>query len=367
MLISAQNVVHYLLDQNLLTPEAAVDGGLVVVDASRRNLNLKIIRGDAESYFLKQLRANDPQSVAAQQLEAAVYWLAHNDTGLASLTPLLPRFHLFDPTRALLVIELLPSAESLFERYRRLGRIEEEVARALGRALGAYHGGAAMPAADSPYLSVFAKSPPWILSLPHLSSTWFAGLSGANAQLIQIVQHYPEFRASLGQLREEWQTSSLIHGDIKWDNCVIGGDDGGNGLRLHLVDWELADLGDACWDTGAVLQGFIADWISAMRLAPEAGAPHLAGLPEHAFEDVQPVLAAFWQAYVEARRADGAGADDLLRRSVRYGAARMIQTAYEYMQSAPQISPNAVCLLQASADILRQPDAAIEQLLRLRR
>jgi hypothetical protein len=45
----------------------------------------------------------------------------------------------------------------------------------------------------------------------------------------------------------------------------------------------------------------------------------------------------------------------------------MIQTAYEYMQGAPQISPNAVCLLQASADILHQPDTAINQLLRLRR
>lgn len=367
MLITAQNVVHYLLDQNLLTPEAAVDGELVVVDASRRNLNLKIIRGDAESYFLKQLRANDPQSTAALQREAAVYWLARNDPGLASLAPLLPRFHLFDPGRALLVVELLRGAESLFERYRRLGRMEEEVARALGRALGAYHGGAAMPAPDSPYLSVFTKTPPWILSLPQLSATWFADLSGANAQLIQIVQHYPEFRAGLDQLRQEWQSGSLIHGDVKWDNCVISGGDGADGLRLHLVDWELADLGDACWDTAAVLQGFIADWIIAMRLAPEQGAPHLAGLPEHAFEDVQPVLAAFWQAYVEARRADAASAADLLRRSVRYGAARLIQTAYEHMQQAPQISPNAVCLLQVSADILRQPDAAIDQLLRLRR
>jgi hypothetical protein len=339
----------------------------VVVDASRRNLNLKIFRSDGESYFLKQLRASDPQSMAALHREAAVYWLAGNDAGLAALAPLLPRLHRFDPTRLLLVLELLHGAESLFERYRRLGRMEEEAARALGRALGAYHGGAAMPAADSLYLSVFTRSPPWILSLPQLSATWFAGLSGANAQLIQIVQHYPEFRAGLDQLRQEWQTSSLIHGDIKWDNCVIGGGDGADGLRLHLVDWELADLGDACWDTGAVLQGFISDWIAAMRLAPEAGAPHLAGMPEHAFEDVQPVLAAFWQAYVDARRIDAAAAVDLLRRSVRYGAARMIQTAYEYMQNAPQISPNAVCLLQASADILRQPDAAIDQLLRLRR
>jgi hypothetical protein len=50
---------------------------------------------------------------------------------------------------------------------------------------------------------------------------------------------------------------------------------------------------------------------------------------------------------------------------MRFGAARMIQTAYETMQFSPQISPHALCMLQVSFNILREPSEAVSHLLGL--
>ena len=55
----------------------------------------------------------------------------------------------------------------------------------------------------------------------------------------------------------------------------------------------------------------------------------------------------------------------MLMRSVKYGAARMIQTAYEAMQYSAQISPSALALLQVSLNILKEPKRAATQLLGL--
>jgi hypothetical protein len=43
----------------------------------------------------------------------------------------------------------------------------------------------------------------------------------------------------------------------------------------------------------------------------------------------------------------------------------MIQTAYETMQYAPQISPNALGLLQVSFNVLKDPKQAVTHLMGL--
>jgi hypothetical protein len=68
---------------------------------------------------------------------------------------------------------------------------------------------------------------------------------------------------------------------------------------------------------------------------------------------------------VDARELDRRAAAALLTLSMKFGAARMIQTAYEYMQYSPQISPNALCLLQVSFNILKTPSQAVTDLLGL--
>lgn len=364
MVITNRNVAYYLLERGLITFDSVVDGDLIVVETSRRNRNFKILRRHNPSYFVKQIQNWEPQAISTLQREAACYQVAQNEQSFAPLAALMPKFILYDPVRYLLIVELLPEAENLSEYHRRLGKFPLEVASLLGQVLGTYHRQAAAPPQNGSQNSIFPKIVPWILSIHQQNAYQFNPLSAANSQLLRIVQQDPEFQPALDALRNQWKFTSLIHGDMKWDNCVIYNDVNQNGkLSLKVVDWELADLGDGCWDVGAIFQAYLSFWIMSIQINEGALPEQLVDLAQYPLEDMQPAIWEFWKAYVATLEIKGPAVAELLQRSVRYGAARMIQTAFEYMYYSPQITPNVVCLLQASVNILTKPDQAIQHLL----
>jgi thiamine kinase-like enzyme len=365
MILSRSNVVHYLAEQGLLASESIVEGDLMVADASRRNRNFKVIRRTQPGYFVKQIQIWDPQTVATLGAEATCYRLARSASEFAPLAALVPRDFLYDMQRHVLVTELLPDGESLSDHHRRLNAFPPEPARLIGALFGRLHR-EPMPSLEGrPEAAAFRRQPPWILSAHQHGTNLFEALSGGNAQLLQIVQSYPDFQRTLDELRADLRADRLTHGDVKWDNCVAYRAPGNGALAAKVVDWELADIGDAAWDLGALLQAYISFWVLSMRMSAGMLPAQMADTAFYPIETMRPSIRAFWQAYVEARELDGAAAQALLIRSVRYGAARMIQTAYETMQYAPQISPNALGLLQVSFNVLKDPKQAVTHLLGL--
>jgi hypothetical protein len=364
MILSKSNVVHYLVEQRLLALDSVVDGDLMVTDVTRRNRNFKIIRRGSQGYFVKQIQNWDPQTVATLASEAMCYRLARSAAEFAPLAALVPRDFLYDSQRHVLVTALLPDNESLSDHHRRLNAFPPDTARLLGTLFGRLHRDP-VPIESRPEAAAFRRQPPWILSAHQHGTNLFGALSAGNAQLLQIVQSYPEFQRTLAELSAEWKIAGLIHGDLKWDNCVVYRVPGSGALALKVVDWELADLGDPRWDLGALLQAYISFWVLSMRISPEVPAAQLVNTALYPIEAMQPSLRAFWQAYVEARGLDRLAAQALLVSSVKFGAARMIQTAYESMQFSPQISTNALGLLQVSFNVLREPSEAVTHLLGL--
>ncbi len=365
MILTPANLAHYLMARGLVTPASVVDGDFAVVDMSRRNHNLQVTRGEEPGLFVKQVGDWDPLSAETLRREAACYWLAGNDPDFAALAAMMPRYHLFDPARQALVLELVPDTESLGEYHRRLNRFPPEIAARLGTLLGTYHREAGGRRRHLPDDAVFPRAVPWVLSIHFHNPSHFGPVSPGVRQLLGIVAQYPEFHAALDEVRGEWRQDALIHGDMKWDNCIMPRHDdpavAAEGLKI--VDWELADIGDGCWDVGAIFQAYLSHWILTMRIPADQVSPdHLPGLAEFPLEQMQPAIGAFWSAYADTR---GAGEESaaLLRRSVRYGAARMIQTAWEYLTYSPQLTANALCLLQVSINVLTRPDDAIEHLL----
>lgn len=366
MELTTSNIVHYLLGCGLVTLESVVDGDFLVVSTPRRNQNFKVLRGNSAGFFVKQIQNWDPQTIASMQCEATCYWLARNDPDFAPLASLLPGFYAFDSGRHILVLELLPNGESLTEYHHRLGRFPTEVATQLGNALGTYHRQVGTKMVSAPPNTAFQKKIPWVLSVHKQSIEMFNPVSAANSQLLNIVRQYPEFQAALDTLRENWKATSLIHGDIKWDNCVIYSQKSGNGEeRLKIVDWEMADIGDPYWDVGSIIQGYLTSWIMSMPVSVDAPPSQLVEKAQFPLEHMQPAIRAFWDSYILTREVDDTVARELLELSVKYAAARMIQTAYEYMYYSPQLNASIVYLLQVSMNILESPKDAIAHLLEM--
>ncbi|HEX2205864.1 MAG TPA: phosphotransferase, partial [Longimicrobium sp.] len=236
------------------------------------------------------------------------------------------------------------------------------VAARLGELLGGYHAHAGARARGAEAESVFPRGVPWILDVVRHNPGHVGPVGPAAREYLDIVTAQPALAAALDAARDGWRRDALVHGDMKWENVLVLPAAEGGGPELRIVDWELGDFGDACWDVGSLFQSYLSCWVLSIA-DPHAGAAALPGQARFPLERMQPAMAAFWESYVRTRGADPREAAELLRRSMAYAAARMLQTAWEHAVAAPALAPNVLHLLQVGMNVLTRPDDAVVHLL----
>ena len=362
MLTQAQ-IAHYLVGNGLASAESIVDTDFEVVEASRRNRNCKVVSDRGQSYLLKQLKEASAGDTVAN--EARVYSLLQKVFTTNALLRHIPRMVKYDASHGILIVDLLRNARDLHEHCQRCDRIPVGAAAALGRALSSLHRitGAAL---DTVRQMGFMSHCPGVLYIHRPGPGVFRDTSSANLQVIRIVQNTPGLAESLDRVRENWRVDSIIHNDIKWDNCVFSTGNGARaGSNLKLVDWEFACLGDSCWDAGAVFSAFLASWILSIPVSGDDPPDRFLDLARYPLSRMHRAIRAFWRTYSHRRGFDPTETAENLLRAIRYSAARLIQTAYEQMQHSSTLTGNVVCLLQLSCNILQRPHEAVVQLLGL--
>ena len=124
------------IGRGLLKAAAVVAGDVSILDSSRRNRNFKVIRDGSPGLFIKQMREMQPDAMLTLKRESAGYEVARDDPALSRL---MPRLVAYDGNRHVLIVELLPDAESLAEYHAREKMFPTEIGRMLGEGLGLYH------------------------------------------------------------------------------------------------------------------------------------------------------------------------------------------------------------------------------------
>ena len=200
----------------------------------------------------------------------------------------------------------------------------------------------------------------WIHDLLHVMKEWLSGASSGNIALVRILQSLTEAHPLMTTVQESCDANGFIHGDLRWANILVQVHDVETLGMIRIIDWEMAGLGDPCWDVGTVLSEFVAFW--ALSIPVVGGEPY-EGLAKCPIEDMQPAMRAFWESYAEAMEFDRATARERLIKSVRFAGARLIQTAYERTQTMTHLTPHIYLLLQLSLNIMEGPEDAAEGLL----
>jgi thiamine kinase-like enzyme len=353
--LNKNDLVHYLLERGLLDRRAVVDGDVMVVEGVRRHHNYSVVRRNGPGLFVKQMQPDQAFSAQTLQKEAACYVMMEGDPALEPIHALMPRFRSYDPDRHILVLELIGNGENLTELHRRVNAFPLDVARRIGELLARYHDVSSRELLPRANAAIFQGQPPWILSFHLVPRGSMQSMSAANGQFMTILQSYPQFGQALDRVRAGWRRNALVHGDMKFDNVVVRGDD----ESMHVVDWELADVGDSAWDVASILQAYLTWWISTLQRVPNAeGDPSI-----YPLESIQPAMHAFWDAYASSRRLSIRDASSELERAVSYAGARMLQSVYESLAWAPALTQHAVWQVQACINILEQPAAAATDLL----
>lgn len=364
MILNRQNLISFLLHAGVLELGDVVDGELAVAPANYRNRTFRVRRGGERGFFVKQYRPEEghwtPRSTL--DVEAAVYRLA---AGNERLEAVLPRFVAFDAPHQALVLEMVEGAEPLDEHYLRTRRFDPAVAARLGRSLAACHVELGRELRFGEGGARFDEQVPWILRADELDPHASRDQSAAQARVVALVQGTPELRGPLRELARGWRANGVVHGDMKWANCLLVPAREGAEPEVRIVDWEMASAGNLAWDVGGVLQSYLAAWVHSMRPAPGASPAEAAATAELSIDAMRPSLRAFADAYVEAVDVRPAAGRALVRRAVQYAGARLAQTAFEAMDRRERVSGQAVMVLQLCANLMERPDQAAEPLLGL--
>jgi len=353
--LSSESSVTYLLDHGLLSVAAAVEHGLDVEEVSGRNRNFIVRCGPQRGYFVKQAPPAEIGTAGRLSVEAALYqWFAAAPAA-ERLRARCPRRLHFDPTRSILILDLVDYGVTFHE-------VADD---ASSPTLTSLYGLAAVALAEchripvrEPATDWLPRSAPWILDVARPSPASLRELAPAQLRLIEALQSQPDAVAGLDRLRGEWRPTHLIHGDFKWNNVLVVRNAAGAPDRVLLLDWEMAQLGDPAWDVGAGLHALLADAVLGLTItdgvAPEAAAQLLgAALPalHAAHRD-------FWEGYLGAARLSGSEASAMLRRLPDHVAARLIKTAYEWSQAEAHMPRRAAAVLQLGINMLLRSDQA---------
>jgi len=354
--LNVDTATPYLLRRRLIDNRAIVDGDLEIVDASRRNHSLKIVRRSGASYFLKQA-GGDPTSRLTIGREAWFYSYCQRSPSTAPLLDFLARLLVWDETRGLIIMEHV-GGRSLWSHYADTTRrsFPSAAGAPLGRQLGMLH--RLFRAEIEPeWVAGMGAPPPWILRAHRPSPDMLSRFSPAHIRILEFLQEEAILVAGLVELQRAWRPDTLIHNDLKGENILVEDADGDT--RVRIIDWELAQLGDAAWDVGAILRDFLSYWLMSVPLSSDLTPEEMLAGAQVPLSGLHPAARDFWEAYrAAAWSGDGATESGFLLRAVQYAAARLVQGAHELCSNQP-VPPNlALAMLQLAANIMADPRGA---------
>jgi Ser/Thr protein kinase RdoA (MazF antagonist) len=320
--VSLAGLVRYLASAGVVDAAAVQDPGVRVTSLSRSHLVLLIRFGDGRRLVVKRARPRPQELVGNLRRELAAYQLAASHPSLAAAMPAC--LHA-DPALQTIVLAAVTPGTTLRDDSH-LRRALPAGATRLGQLVAGWHRGTRDLAPQT-----LPADRPWVLDIL-TPGRWRPPVAD---ELLVHGKIRRELRQQLSELADALEPSCLVHGDLKWDNCLL---EGGDGVRV--IDWEMAAVGDPAWDVAGILQDHL---VLCRALASPP-----AGLQERARE----AAAGFLSSYLAAADvADPAGFGD---RAVRLTGARLVQSALEHAAAGPD-QRLARLLLDDALGVLRDP------------
>ena len=350
MFLTSTNLAHFLISRKLVTPSTIVDGDFSVTELGRRNRNFCVKLDSNRALFVKQTKASDPDSLANFKREMDYYTLAQVQS---SWNQYLPRVLDIDRERHSIVLEFINHSESFTQYHWRIRRFSTLIASMVGGALADFHRSVTLADVPHELLQSCQRKPVWILDFDRVPDSASDGVK----QMLATMQQFGGIRDGMQALKRDWRFDCLMHGDMKWDNCLIYPDEK-QMAQLKLIDWELIDIGDARWDVAGLMHSFLVFWIETdlreIGQAPARDIVELIARENDLQAALRQSLQTFWRSY---QNGLGRTEYDLheLESVLRFVAARLILTCYEGVFTSKDMSNSMSMVLQLAQLMFEDP------------
>jgi hypothetical protein len=353
MFLTSANIVHYLTARGFVKLSDVVDGQFCVIEAGQHNRNFKVMLGTQSGLFIKQIQVVDKFSQTSLLKESQCYLWAQNYPDWAQTIPVLIDY---DPNRHSLILELICDSQNLREYYNQKNVFPENLARLLAQSLSSFHYLHFDPQEVDLAIPHLEKKVPWIFTYYKKSYFPSESLSKGAIQFAEVLRGMPQLTSHLDRIFLTWRLETLIHSDIKWDNCLVFHNAGV--AELKIIDWELIDFGDERWDVGAVFQAYLSHWImrcyrDRTQLREQLVQATITQMPTM-FASIK----TFWVCYCDGIKLLETGRSEHLLRCLEFGAIRMLGTAFESLHGTAEVSQHVYALIELSHRILDDPAQA---------
>jgi aminoglycoside phosphotransferase (APT) family kinase protein len=355
LILTRHNTLLFLLNHGLISTQDLVEHSLAVRSHTQRNRGLSVTWHNGQGYYVKQHQpdAGPWESHSSVANEARILQSLRDAGGSSALIPAL---RLFDAQHQALVTDWQPDTLICAELAITDGQIDAAVAATLGTALADLHAGLASAGRADSHGQAFSSDPPWVLQFHRLHPLAGEDQSWAQARLVALIGQQDDVLPLLEALAADWPTEQLIHGDMKWQNCLMRTTSGGAG-NCVFIDWEMAGLGDPLWDLAGLAQSWLKTWLDSVPVDPADSEEDIAARGAANFAPFRQALGALWQAYL----AECPGVSQT--RFAALCGARLIQTLYEENDGEVDLLPEHLMLLQLARNLLQRPEEGATYLL----
>ena len=353
-MLDLADIEPYLTERGLLSARAVVDGGLRVADVSRLN-RVFLVTAEEERCLVLKVGERPAAGVPREARVLQQLW----SLGDEALTSFVPAVVGYDEADRVLILEAAPDARDL-ARHHANGRFSRVLAGQAGQALARLHD---LPPGVLRGLSG-EVDPTAALRVHELDWEAISGMSAAAIELTRVIQSSDELCTRLDDLLASWSEGSVIHGDIRWDNCVAVREAGTHRWnRLRLIDWEHSAPGDPSLDIGAFLGEYLRAWLQSIPIVDPEDPSRLLGNARFPLRRMRPALKAFWDAYTRHRSASHDELGRTLHRATLFAGSSVLTVALEQAQTLAELRPGVLGLVRLGENILRRPEEASAHLL----
>lgn len=340
MILTRHNTAAFLINNKLLDTRSLMEGAIVIRSHSQRNRGFSITWANGQGFYIKQHRPDagpwEKRSSVAHEAEVLQRLNEQN-----ALHDCVPALHFYDTHRQALVLDWLVTFRAVDQVAINASGPDLQVANQLGQALAQLHLGLSDVACDD-----LPGQVPWAIRLDRLYPLAGEDQSWGQARLVAMIQSQKECMAALRALADTWPRTQLIHGDMKWQNCLLQGE------QCVFIDWEMADRGDPLWDLAGLCQSWLKHWMDHQpRMASGSDAVTQAAQD---FIPYKQALAQLWCSYLVDQEPSA-------ERLMALCGARLLQTLYEDLAGETGLSTGHILLLQLARNLLVAPQQAAQQ------
>lgn len=337
MQLNQTSLLAYLLGRSWLDGDAVISGDAVVRERRLRHTSFVVEQDGPGGLFVKQLHDPHPEALSSLVREVAFY-RAVVAGRLPGLAPVVPRLVGWDEHERVLALTRF-DGDSAQDRAVAGRPLTPDEATRTGDALARAHRVSAATA-QSMAPEALGDPMPWAFHLARFLETGPRPIPGAGRDLLDVLRNHPLLVDWLAQLTAWWRPGTLIHGDLKWENVLLGRS--GGDVRVCLIDWEMASVGDPVWDVATLLQAAL------LRTCLVRGTS--SPLERHDMQRFHFVQRAFLGAWASAMGLADLGTER--RRLLAFTAARLVYSAYEHAAVSPTIHPAIVAMVTTAWQML---------------